>query len=197
MRQSQLAVTTPADLMAVNLRRVRRRMFWRVKSNRSGASSRGTKACFRAILRIQNTGARRRTSERSSMTRSIPLIRSAVLMPMMRWMRENGRSVQARLDAAGLGYASDVAPVRPVPLLGVLELFRSMRRAGRSGHRRPGGGDERARRPRHIRPVDPRGRHAARCASARRGGASAVLHARASVASSQARRTYPCVRAGR
>ena len=60
------------------------------------------------------------------MTRSIPLIRSAVLMPMIRWMRENGRPVQARLDAAGLGYASDAAPERPVPLLGVLELFRSM-----------------------------------------------------------------------
>ena len=60
------------------------------------------------------------------MKKSIPLIRSAVLMPMIRWMRANGRPVRERLDAVGLGYASDAAPERPVPLLGVLELFRSM-----------------------------------------------------------------------
>ena len=60
------------------------------------------------------------------MTRSIPLIRAAVLAPMIRWMRANGRPVEERLAAAGLGYVSDETPERPVPLFGVLEVLRGM-----------------------------------------------------------------------
>ena len=62
------------------------------------------------------------------MTKAIPLIRSAVLFPMIRWLRENARPVDERLRAVDLGYLSDAAPERPVPLLHVFAFFRQMAR---------------------------------------------------------------------
>ncbi len=60
------------------------------------------------------------------MTRAIPLIRSAALFPMLRWLRDNGRPVEARLRAVDLGYVCEAEPERPVPLLGVFAFFRAM-----------------------------------------------------------------------
>jgi AraC-like DNA-binding protein len=57
---------------------------------------------------------------------SIPLIRSAALFPMIRWLRERDGPVRQRLRAADLAYVSDDAPERPVPLLNVFSSFRIM-----------------------------------------------------------------------
>ncbi len=62
------------------------------------------------------------------MTRSIPLIRSAALFPMVRWLRENRRPVRQRLGAVDLGYLSEDAPERPIPLLNAFAFFRLMGR---------------------------------------------------------------------
>jgi AraC-like DNA-binding protein len=59
------------------------------------------------------------------MANTIPLIRSAALIPMIRWLRVNGRPVRERLRAADLGYLSEGAPERPVPLLSAFDFFRS------------------------------------------------------------------------
>ena len=69
------------------------------------------------------------------MANSIPLIRSAALFPMIRWLRANGRPVQERLRATDLGYVSEETPEVPIPLLAVLEFFREHGRARGSGHR--------------------------------------------------------------
>ncbi len=60
------------------------------------------------------------------MAHTIPLIRSAALVPMFRWLRANGRPVPTRLRAADLGYLSEDAPERPIPLLGAFDFFRGM-----------------------------------------------------------------------
>lgn len=60
------------------------------------------------------------------MAYSIPLIRSAVLFPMLRWLRENGGPSRDRLRAADLGYVTEDAPERPVPLYNVFAFFRIM-----------------------------------------------------------------------
>lgn len=62
------------------------------------------------------------------MTRPIPLIRSASLFPMIRWLRENRRPVAQRLAAVDLGFVSEDAPERPIPLLGAFAFFRLMGR---------------------------------------------------------------------
>ena len=60
------------------------------------------------------------------MANSIPLIRSAVVAPMVRWLRANGRPVRDRLQAADLGFVSGDLPELPIPLLSVFEFFRKM-----------------------------------------------------------------------
>jgi AraC-like DNA-binding protein len=60
------------------------------------------------------------------MAKSIPLIRAAVLGPMIRWLRANGLSVHERLQMADLGYMSGDEPELPVPLFFVFEFFRKM-----------------------------------------------------------------------
>ena len=59
------------------------------------------------------------------MANTIPLIRSAALIPMIRWLRLNGRPVGELLRAADLGYVSEAAPERPVPLLSAFDFFRT------------------------------------------------------------------------
>jgi AraC-like DNA-binding protein len=60
------------------------------------------------------------------MAKSIPLIRSAVLAPMIRWLRANGCPVRERLQSVDLGYVSGDLPELPIPLLSVFEFFRKM-----------------------------------------------------------------------
>jgi AraC-like DNA-binding protein len=60
------------------------------------------------------------------MAKSIPLIRAAVLGPMIRWLRASGLPVHERLQLADLGYMSGDEPELPVPLFFVFEFFRQM-----------------------------------------------------------------------
>ena len=60
------------------------------------------------------------------MSYSIPLIRSAVVVPFLRWMKENGRPVQDRLEAVGLGFVAPDQKELPIPLFSVFALFRMM-----------------------------------------------------------------------
>ena len=60
------------------------------------------------------------------MARSIPLIRAAVLGPMIRWLRANERPVRERLNLADLGYISGDEPELPIPLYSVFEFFRKL-----------------------------------------------------------------------
>lgn len=60
------------------------------------------------------------------MAKSIPLIRAAVLGPMIRWLRAGGHPVRERLQLADLGYVSGDEPELPVPLFFVFEFFRKL-----------------------------------------------------------------------
>ena len=60
------------------------------------------------------------------MAKSIPLIRAAVLGPMIRWLRSNGLPVRERLQLADLGYMSGKDPETPIPLYSVFDFFRRM-----------------------------------------------------------------------
>lgn len=60
------------------------------------------------------------------MSYSIPLIRSAVVVPFLRWMKENGRPVQDRLEVVGLGFVSPDQKELPIPLFSVFAMFRLM-----------------------------------------------------------------------
>lgn len=62
----------------------------------------------------------------SDMAKSIPLIRAAVLAPMIRWLGASGRPVRERLQLADLGYVSGDEPELPVPLLSAFEFFRRL-----------------------------------------------------------------------
>jgi AraC-like DNA-binding protein len=58
--------------------------------------------------------------------KTIPLIRAAVLGPMIRWLRVNGLPVRERLQLADLGYISGDEPELPIPLYSVLGFFRKL-----------------------------------------------------------------------
>jgi AraC-like DNA-binding protein len=58
----------------------------------------------------------------------IPLIRTAVIVPWLRWLKENGRPVDERLREAGLTYLAVDDPNRPVPLLPLVEFVRTQSR---------------------------------------------------------------------
>jgi AraC-like DNA-binding protein len=60
------------------------------------------------------------------MAKSIPLIRAAVLSPMIRWLRASGLPVHERLQLADLGYISGDEPELPVPLFFAFEFFRKL-----------------------------------------------------------------------
>lgn len=63
------------------------------------------------------------------MSKEIPLIRAAALMPMVRWMLENGRPVEDRLAAADLAYVPLDNPAMPIPAFSVARFFRDASRA--------------------------------------------------------------------
>lgn len=58
------------------------------------------------------------------MAQTAPLIRTAALVPWVHWLRENGRPVTQRLEAAGLGFLDLEQPNAPAPLLLLLEFIR-------------------------------------------------------------------------
>lgn len=59
------------------------------------------------------------------MPRPIPLIRAAALVPMLRWMHDNGRPVERLLAEADLSYVSPDFPDLPIPVLSVAAFFRN------------------------------------------------------------------------
>ena len=60
------------------------------------------------------------------MAKTIPLIRAAVLFPMIRWLKASGHSEQEWMDRVGLSSLTEDARERPVPLLKVFDLFRQL-----------------------------------------------------------------------
>ncbi|MCB1354661.1 MAG: helix-turn-helix domain-containing protein [Rhodobacteraceae bacterium] len=58
------------------------------------------------------------------MAQTVPLIRTAALVPWVRWLRENGRPVTQRLEAAGLAFLDLEEPNAPAPLLLLLDFIR-------------------------------------------------------------------------
>jgi AraC-like DNA-binding protein len=62
------------------------------------------------------------------MAQVIPLIRAAAMMPALRWLRENGRSVGEVLAQAGQGYLLSADPFTPIPLLGAADVMAVLER---------------------------------------------------------------------
>lgn len=63
------------------------------------------------------------------MTRIIPLVRAAALAPMVRWMAENRRDVEAALAAVDLAWYPWEDPLRPIPLRNATFFLRNLARA--------------------------------------------------------------------
>ncbi|NDR55332.1 helix-turn-helix transcriptional regulator [Aliiruegeria sabulilitoris] len=57
------------------------------------------------------------------MSRNIPLIRAASLMPMVRWLVERGRDPGPFLERAGIGWVCRDDPLLPIPLSGPVRLL--------------------------------------------------------------------------
>lgn len=62
------------------------------------------------------------------MARTIPLIRAAALVPMIRWMHANGRPLEQRLSDVDLGYMPLREPNSPVPVYAAAAFFRDAAR---------------------------------------------------------------------
>jgi AraC-like DNA-binding protein len=62
------------------------------------------------------------------MSRGVPLIRAAALVPVIRWMTINGRPVEDRLQAADLAYLPLLAPEYPIPLFSAASFLREVAR---------------------------------------------------------------------
>jgi AraC-like DNA-binding protein len=62
------------------------------------------------------------------MAQVVPLIRAAALMPALRWLRENGRSVGEVLAQSGHGYLASADPFTPVPLLAAADVMAVLER---------------------------------------------------------------------
>lgn len=62
------------------------------------------------------------------MARVIPLIRAAALLPVLHWLRENGRPVAEILSEAGQGYLLSAGPQTPIPILGALKVLSAVER---------------------------------------------------------------------
>lgn len=62
------------------------------------------------------------------MAQVVPLIRAAALMPALRWLQENGRSVGDVLSEAGHGYLLSVEPHTAVPLLAAVDVMSVLER---------------------------------------------------------------------
>lgn len=63
------------------------------------------------------------------MAQVVPLIRAAALMPALRWLRENGRSVGDVLSQAGHSYLLSAGPFSPVPLLAAVDVMAVLERS--------------------------------------------------------------------
>lgn len=62
------------------------------------------------------------------MARTIPLIRAANVLPLVRFVEANGQEAARFLDAADLGYWFALAPEDPVPMLNAIALLRDIAR---------------------------------------------------------------------
>lgn len=62
------------------------------------------------------------------MSKTIPLIRAANVLPLVRWMEVNRHDTMAYLKAADLGYWYALSPLDPVPVLNAIELLCSLAR---------------------------------------------------------------------
>ncbi|SNT37334.1 helix-turn-helix transcriptional regulator [Tropicimonas sediminicola] len=63
------------------------------------------------------------------MPKTIPLIRAANVLPLVRFLEANGNGSATFLEAVDLGYWFALAPEDPVPMLNAIELLRDMSRA--------------------------------------------------------------------
>ncbi|MFD0982551.1 helix-turn-helix transcriptional regulator [Tropicimonas aquimaris] len=63
------------------------------------------------------------------MPKTIPLIRAANVLPLVRFLEANGNAGAPFLDAVDLGYWFALEPLDPVPMLNAIELLRDMSRA--------------------------------------------------------------------
>jgi len=64
------------------------------------------------------------------MSRVVPLIRAAAMLPIIRWMQANGWPVEARLADAGLSQLRADEPFAPVPLHACVAVFDLIARDG-------------------------------------------------------------------
>lgn len=62
------------------------------------------------------------------MTRTIPLIRAANVLPLVRFLEANGEDAMGYLEAADLGYWFALAPEDPVPMLNAVAMLRDIAR---------------------------------------------------------------------
>lgn len=62
------------------------------------------------------------------MPRSIPLIRAANVLPIVRYLEANGADAAAFLEGADLGYWFALRPEDPVPMLGAIRMLRDVAR---------------------------------------------------------------------
>lgn len=63
------------------------------------------------------------------MAKTIPLIRAANVLPIVRFLEVNGRDAQSFLDAADLGYWFALSPLDPIPLLNGIGLLHEVARS--------------------------------------------------------------------
>jgi AraC-like DNA-binding protein len=66
--------------------------------------------------------------EGQKVSNSVPLIHAAAMVPWVNWLRKQGRPVQARLEAADLGFLPVDQPNRVIPLLNAVEFVRQQSR---------------------------------------------------------------------
>ncbi|NDR58151.1 helix-turn-helix transcriptional regulator [Aliiruegeria sabulilitoris] len=63
------------------------------------------------------------------MAKTIPLIRAANVLPLVRFLEANGGDSMRYLEGADLGYWFALAPIDPIPLLNAIQLLRDMSRS--------------------------------------------------------------------
>lgn len=68
------------------------------------------------------------TKRKSGMPRTIPLIRAANVLPIVRFMEANRLDVQKYMDAADFTYWYRLHPLSPVPTLSAIRLLRDLAR---------------------------------------------------------------------
>ncbi|WP_380054253.1 helix-turn-helix transcriptional regulator [Falsihalocynthiibacter sp. SS001] len=59
------------------------------------------------------------------MVKTLPTIRAANLLPIVRWMDANGRPTHRSLDNVGLGCWFNLAPEDPIPLINAISFLRN------------------------------------------------------------------------